>query len=435
LSSKTASGVRRTRLRNGLEVLLKEIHTAPLISFWVWYRVGSRNERAGITGVSHWVEHMQFKGTRAFPAGQLDRAISRDGGFWNAFTWHDWTAYFETMPADRIDLALRLEADRMSRSLFDPGEVRSERTVIISEREGHENEPTFRLSEEVQSAAFRVHSYHHEVIGDMADLRSMTREDLYRHYKAHYVPSNAVVAIAGDFRTAEMLARIRHLFGDLPRRPRPPSDIRPEPPQRGQRTVVVEGPGETAFLEVAYRTPPASHEDFFPLAVLDSILAGASSLNLFGAGLSNKTSRLYRALVQGDLAASVGGDLSATIDPYVYSIRATVRPDRTPEMVLERLDIEIDRLLREAVSEDEVGKAIKQARALFAYGSESITNQGFWLGYSEMFADYSWFETYLDRISAVTADDVVRVARNYLRSTSRVVGIYRPNGTSESSDG
>ena len=433
MTAAAGSRLVRARLRNGLEVRLKEIHTAPLISFWVWYRVGSRNERPGNTGISHWVEHMQFKGTRAFPAGVLDRTISRDGGFWNAFTWHDWTAYFETMPADRIDLALRLEADRMTRSLFDPDEVRSERTVIISEREGHENEPTFRLSEEVQSAAFRVHPYHHEVIGDIADLRTMTREDLHRHYRTHYAPSNALVAVAGDFRARAMLERIRQVFGRGPRKPRPSPTIREEPPQRGERRVVVEGPGETPFLEVAYRSPPASHPDFFPLAVLDSILAGASSLNLFGTGLSNKTSRMYKALVQGELAASVGGDLSATIDPYMYSLRATVRPDRRPEQVLERMDAEVQHLLDQPVGDEEVGKAIKQARALFAYGSESITNQGFWLGYSEMFADYGWFEGYLDRIAAVTAADIQRVARAYLRPSSRVVGIYRP--VPEASDG
>ncbi|HET7009848.1 MAG TPA: pitrilysin family protein [Anaerolineales bacterium] len=426
MTRKQAPRPLRVRLRNGLVVRLKEIHTAPLVSFWVWYRVGSRNERPGLTGISHWVEHMQFKGTRAFPAGVLDRAISRDGGFWNAFTWHDWTAYFETMPADRIDLALRLEADRMTRSLFEAEEVGSERTVIISEREGHENEPTFRLSEEVQAAAFRVHPYHHEVIGDLADLRTMTREDLYRHYRTYYVPSNALIAVAGDFRAASMLARIRQLFGRIPRAAAPSPAIREEPPQRGERRVVVEGPGETPFLEVAYRSPPAAHADFFPLAVLDSILAGASSLNLFGTGLSNKTSRLYKALVQGEVAASVSGDLSATIDPYMYSLRATVRPDRRPEQVLERMDAEVDRLLQHPVAADEVAKAIKQARALFAYGSESITNQAFWLGYSEMFADYSWFEGYLEKISAVTAEDVLRVARSYLRPSSRVVGIYRP---------
>jgi zinc protease len=143
----------RTTLSNGMLVLLKEIHTAPIISHWVWYRVGSRNEISGITGISHWVEHMLFKGTPQFPPTVLDKAISRDGGFWNAFTYLDWTTFFETMPADKIDLGLRLEADRMANSLFDPSEVASERTVIISERQGNENEPLFRLGEELGAAS------------------------------------------------------------------------------------------------------------------------------------------------------------------------------------------------------------------------------------------------------------------------------------------
>ncbi|HMK07670.1 MAG TPA: pitrilysin family protein [Anaerolineales bacterium] len=424
--SRRASPVVRTRLRNGLEIRLKEVHTAPLISFWVWYRVGSRNERPGTTGLSHWVEHMLFKGTPSFPAGVLDRAISRDGGLWNAFTFFDWTAFFETMPADRIDLALRLEADRMVHSLFERREVASERSVIVSEREGHENEPTFRLGEELQAAAFRVHSYHHQIVGDKADLQTIQREDLYRHYRTFYVPSNALIAVAGDFRARPMLERLRRLYGRLPARPKPRALVRPEPEMAGERRVVVEGPGETTYLELAYRAPAATHADFFPLAVLDSILAGASSLNLFGGGLSNKTSRLYRALVQGDLAASISGDLTATIDPYLYGLRATVRPGVSAEAVLTRIDEEIRRLQAEPIGGDDLAKAVKQARALFAYGSESITNQAFWLGYSEMFADYEWFETYLKRLARVTADDVLRVARAYLRPSQRVVGIYVP---------
>jgi zinc protease len=419
----------RTRLRNGLEVRLKEIHSAPLISAWIWYRVGSRNERPGITGISHLVEHMQFKGTPRFPAGLLDKAISRDGGYWNAMTWLDWTAYFETMPAGSIDLGLRLEADRMVHSLFEADEFESERTVVIAERQGNENEPTFRLAEEVQAAAFRVHPYHHEVIGHMADLQTMTRDDLVAHYRRYYVPGNAVLAIAGDFRSGAMLERVRQLFGALPAGRRAGKPIIPaEPEQRGEKTVVVEGPGDTPYLDIAYHVPAATSDDFFPLTVLDSALAGASSLNLFGGGLSNKTSRLYRALVGGEVAAAIGGGLAATIDPYLYSIQATVRPDRTPEQALKAYDDEIARLLDHPVSGDEVAKAIKQARALFAYGSESITNQAFWLGYSEIFADYAWFETYLDRIAAITPEQVHGVAVKYLAPSNRVVGIYRPTG-------
>ncbi|MEA1976612.1 MAG: pitrilysin family protein [Chloroflexota bacterium] len=418
-----------TRLRNGLEVRLKEIHTAPLATCWVWYRVGSRNETPGTTGISHWVEHMQFKGTPSFPAGVLDRAISRNGGVWNAFTWLDWTAYLETLPADRIKMALELEADRMQNSLFEVDEVESERTVIIAERQGHENEPTFRLAEEVQAASFRVHSYHHEVIGDMVDLHSMTRDDLFAHYRRHYVPSNAVLVVAGDFSTRRMLDQIREIFGPLPKAPAPQHVSRPEPPQSGERIVNVSGPGDTHYIKIAYHAPAADDDDFLPLTVLGSVLAGASSFNFFAGGISNKTSRLYRALVDGEIAASVQGGLAASIDPYLYNVHITVRPDRTPEQALAVLDQEMARIREAPIDEDELSKAIKQARALFAYSSESITNHGFWLGFSEMFADGSWHESYLDRLAEVTPKRAWEIAQKYLVDSNRVVGFYRPNSS------
>ncbi len=418
-----------TRLRNGLEVRLKEIHTAHLTTCWIWYRVGSRNEIPGTTGISHWVEHMQFKGTPTFPAGVLDRAISRTGGVWNAFTWLDWTAYLETLPADSIRLALDLEADRMENSLFDVNEVEAERAVIIAERQGHENEPTFRLAEEVQAASFRVHSYHHEVIGDMVDLQSMTRDDLYTHYRQYYIPSNAVLAIAGDFNTRRMLDQVREIFGPLPKVQAPQQMSREEPSQRGERVVNVSGPGETPYLKIAYHAPAANDEDFLPMNVLGSVLAGASSFNFFAGGISNKTSRLYRALVDGEVAASVQGGLAASIDPYLYNIHITVRPDRTPEQALAVLDQEMARTLEAPIDEDELSKAIKQARALFAYSSESITNQGFWLGFSEMFADSSWYESYLDRLTEVTPEMAWEIAKKYLVDSNRIVGFYRPNSS------
>ncbi|MEN6394364.1 MAG: pitrilysin family protein, partial [Anaerolineaceae bacterium] len=251
----------KIELTNGLTVLLKEIHTSPIISEWIWYRVGSRDEIAGITGISHWVEHMQFKGTPTFPAGVLDKSISREGGFWNAMTYLDWTTYFVVMPADKIDLALRLEADRMVNSIFDEDMVASERTVIISERQGSENEPLFLLGEALQAAAFRVHSYHHEVIGDLVDLYTITRDDLYNHYRSFYVPNNAVLAISGDFNTDAMLKQVRELFEPIPGGVIPKRRARPEPPQKGEIRVNVEGPGETTYLQIAYHVPEASDSD------------------------------------------------------------------------------------------------------------------------------------------------------------------------------
>lgn len=430
-SSGLSLPVRKESLSNGLQVMIKEIHSAPIISHWVWYRVGSRNEAAGNTGISHWVEHMLFKGTPQFPRAMLDKAISRDGGYWNAFTYLDWTTFFETMPADKIDLALRLEADRMINCNIDEEEVASERTVIISERQGHENEPLFRLGEEIQAVAFRVHSYHHEIIGDLADLERIQRDDLYRHYRTYYVPNNAVLAVAGDFDTEAMLARIRELYEPIPAGSAVGWQPGSEPPQSGERRVIVEGPGETAYIQVTHHTPPAVHPDFFPLTVMDSLLTGPSNLNMFGGGISNKTSRLYRALVEGELAVSVFGGLQATIDPFLHTFTIIPRPERRTEKVLEVLDDEIHRLQDTPPPMDELKRAVKQARALFAYGSESITNQAFWLGFSEMFATYDWFVKYLDNLAAVTPEDVQRVAQVYLRPQNRIIGIYLPAGRPE----
>jgi zinc protease len=413
--------ITQVTLKNGMKIMLKEIHTAPIISSWVWYRVGSRDESTGKTGVSHWTEHMQFKGTKKFPANILDKAISREGGRWNASTSHDSTRYYETMPADKIDLVLRLEADRMNNSIFDAKGVASERTVIISEREGHENEPMFRLTEAVQQTAFRVHPYHHEIIGDMADLHTITRDDLYDHYRRYYVPNNAVLAIAGDFETKTMLKRIKELFEPIPKGSIPPRLARPEPDQKGEVRLSIEGPGDTTFIQVAYRFPNATHPDYFPLEVLDSLLGGAS-------GLSSKTSRLYRALVDKEYAVDVSSSSEATIDPYLYRITMIKHPKRKSEDVIAALDAAIKNLQDVLATEAEIKRAVKQARAVFVYSNENITNQAFWMGYVEMFSSYAWYATYLDNLAKVTPQDIQRVAQKYFQPASRVIGTYIPKG-------
>jgi zinc protease len=414
-----------TTLSNGLSVRLKEIHTSPIISHWIWYRVGSRNETPGLTGVSHWVEHMQFKGTPQFPSSILDKAISRDGGYWNAFTYLDWTTFFETLPAEKIELALKLESDRMVNSDFDLEEVESERTVIISEREGSENEPLFRLSEAVQTSAFSVHPYRMEIIGSMQDLNSISRDDLYSHYQKNYNPGNAVLSIAGDFDTKEMMQVVQDVYGSIPKKETNSNPVPKEPNPTEEKRVDVSGPGETEYLQLAYRAPGAADPDFFTFTVLDSLLTGPSGLNMFGGGgISNKTSRLYRALIDQELAISVAGGLQATIDPFLYDVTLTLRNDKPVNQLLGVLDAEIDQLLSTRVSEAEISRAVKQARALFAYGSENITNQAFWMGYSEMFAEYSWFENYVKNLEEVTPEALQQTAIKYLKPSNRVVGIY-----------
>ena len=415
-------------LDNGLTVLLREMHHAPVASFWVWYRVGSRNEGAGTTGISHWVEHMLFKGTPAYPQGEFDKAISREGGTFNGMTWIDFTTYFESLPSDRIDLALRVEADRMLNAAFDPDETELERTVIISERQGDENDPEFLLGEAVQAAAFQAHPYHHSVIGWQQDLERMTRDELYGHYRSYYGPNNAVVAVAGDFDTSRMLERIHELFGIIPRGPSPRADVPQEPPQRGERRVTVEGPGTTSYIDIGFRVPGAKDPDYYPLVILDTILGGAKGMSMWGGGAPNRSSRLYRALVETELAANVGCSMNSTVDPYLFSFSATVREGRTPQEVEGAILAEITRVVDRPVSAVELSKAIKQTRAQFAYSSESVTDQAHWLGFSEIVASVEWFESFLDRLAAVTIDDVQRVARTYLGRTHRNVGWYVPAG-------
>ncbi len=423
------AGVSRHVLDNGLTVLLKEQHSAPVVSWWLLYRIGSRNERTGQTGISHWVEHMMFKGTQMFPGGILDKMISREGGSWNAQTSTDYTAYYETMPADQIDLGLRLEADRMVNTEFEPDEVESERTVIISERQGSENSPMFWLGEEVRASAFRVHGYHHEIIGDMTDLETMTRDDLYGHYKRHYMPNNAIAVAVGDFKTDEMLKRVTELYGGIPAGEKPNLFTRPEPEQMGERRVLVERPGNTAFLEMAYHAPPATDDDWFKLAILNSVLSGPSGMG--GGSIDNKTSRLYKAMVETELAVDVDGGMQPSIDPYLYDLVAVVRDGRSVEEVEAALNEQIERVLNENVTQKELDKARKQARALFAYGTERVTSQAFWLAFAENFESYTWFENYVARLEAVTIADVRAVAEKYLRPQNRTVGYFIPTGVGD----
>ncbi|MEM6283075.1 MAG: pitrilysin family protein [Chloroflexota bacterium] len=414
------SEVTKHTLQNGMTVLLKEVPGAPIITWIVMYRIGSRNERTGITGISHWVEHMMFKGTDRFPAGVLDKSIDKMGGQWNAFTSSDYTGYYETLPADKIELALELEADRMINARFDADEVESERTVIISERGMYENQPTFWLSEEVAAAAFRVHGYHHEIIGDLADLQTMTREDLFTHYKTHYVPNNAVGVAVGSFDSEEMLKQIREHFEPIPAGPDPMLFNRPEPPQQGERRINVVRPSNTAFVEIGYHAPPSTHRDWYALRVLDAVLTGP------GGGIGNKTTRMYKALVESELAVNIYGGVRESIDPYLYDFTIVVRDGQTPEACEAAFDAVMNDVLENGITEDELAKAKKQIRAAFAYSTERVTSQAFAYARAENFDSYKWVDEFPEKVEAVTLGDVHDAVRRYLRPSNRTVGYLVP---------
>ncbi len=418
--------IKEANLDNGLKVLLSSVRTAPVTTFWVWYRVGSRNEVPGITGASHWVEHMMFKGTPNLGKGEIMRLVNRNGGVDNAFTWTDFTAYFETLPSDRADLALRIESDRMVNSLFDADEVASERTVIISEREGGENDPRFWLAEEVQATAFKVHPYHHDTIGWKTDLETMTREDLYRQYKTYYVPNNAVVVAVGDFDAEEMLNKIEAAFGGLPRGGEVPRVTSVEPPQEGERRVRVRRPGPTSYFHVAYHGPKASDQDFFPVFVLSGVLAGVGGMSFSGGGSPGRSSRLYRALVETELAADVDCGFRPTIDPGTIDVSATVRPGVPIEKVEQAVFSELEKISSKPISDEELEKVIKQTRSQFVYATDGVMNLGYWLGQLEIVASYKMYQTFLENVGKVTKQDVIRVADKYLGETNRTVGWFVP---------
>lgn len=407
-------------------VLTRENHAAPVATCWVWYRVGSRNEVPGTTGISHWVEHMLFKGTPTIPKGEMDRLIARNGGTFNGFTSYDYTAYFETLPADRIELGLQIESDRMVNSLFDSDEVDSERTVIISEREGHENDPEWWLGEAMMAATFQYHSYRNEIIGWKSDLRAITRDELYNHYQTYYMPNNAVLVLVGDFKTDDMLRKVEQYFADLPSGPAIPAVRVEEPEQQGERRVVVRRPGAAQYVQMSYHTPNCRHADYAPLVILDAVLSGAKGFGFGGGAQTNRSARIYRALVETQLAAYAGSSYRPSYDPYLFDFDATVQQGHSAEEIEQALIGEVTKIQQDGVAAAEVAKAIKQTRAQIAYSSESVTQQALQLGMWEVLDSYKRLNTLLDEVATVTPEDVQRVAQAYLTENNRTIGHFIP---------
>lgn len=418
--------VQETTLPNGMLVLTREVHSAPVATCCVWYRVGARNERPGITGISHWVEHMLFKGTPNIPKGEMDRLIARNGGTFNGFTSQDYTAYFETLPADRLELGLQIESDRMVNSLFDPAEVDSERTVIISEREGHENDPEWWLSEAMMAATFQFHPYRNEVIGWKSDLLAMTRDELYTHYQTYYMPNNAVLVVVGDFKTDALLRKVEHYFAGLPVGPTIPAFRGEEPEQQGERRVVVRRPGPAEYVQIGFHTPSCKHPDFAPLVILDAVLSGAKGMGFGGGAQTNRSARIYRALIETQLAAYAGSGFRAMYDPYLFELDATVQEGHGAAEIEAALLHEVEKIQQDGVEPAEMAKVIKQSRAQMAYSSESVTQQALRLGMWEVLDRYTRLDTLLDELAAVSAADVQRVAQTYLIERYRTVGHFIP---------
>jgi zinc protease len=420
---------RSVHLDNGLKILVREIHTTPLVSVWCWYGVGSGDEAPGRTGVSHWVEHMSFKGTERIPRDEMKGIVEKFGGTWNGYTWIDQTTYLETAGRDALDTLLFIEAERMAYGLYEPAECESERTVIISELQGGDNDPDQLLDTEVTASAFRAHPYRHPTIGWLEDLRSMTRDDLFDHYRRYYVPGNATLVVVGAVDTDDVVKRAEGHFGRIPSTTVPERRRAVEPAQRGERRVLVERSGATAYLKFAWHAPSALDPDFCPMLVLDAALTGAKGLNLwasFRGAPPQRRARLYTALVEGGVASSVSGALLATRDPFLYNVSLTAMDGVALESVEDAALQAIEAVRENGLTEEEVARAKRQLRARMVFENDSVTNVAHQLGYFETVVGPGYLDELGSRVQAVTAAQVAGVAARLLAKDRRTVGWFRP---------
>ncbi len=408
------SQVIETRLSNGLLVLTKEVHSAPVFNLMVWYRLGSSNENIGQTGMTHLLEHMLFKGTKNFQKGEMTKLIKSRGGLYNGATWLDYTNYWTLMSSEHLDLALRIEADRMVNAIIDPLEFKSEMVVVRSELEGRENNPGILLYKEFVAAAYRQHPYRWPIIGWRSDVEGITRDEVYQYYKDYYGPNNAILVLVGDFDTQTALSLIKTHFGKLPKA-KPVRPIRTiEQPQKGERRIELNGKGSSHRILIGFHTVNATHPDSYPLAVMDQILSGGRS------------SRMYQSLVENGLAVSAWSSIMPTKYPSLFSLGAVGASGITSSQLEKSILAEIEKIKSEPVSDEELERAKKQIEAYFIFNNDSVSDQAEQLGFFEIVSSWKMIDQYLPNINKVTKEDILRVARKYLTSENRTIASFIP---------
>ena len=417
MPSSLRADVKEYTLDNGLKVLISEDHKVPLATFQIWYRVGSRNEKSGTSGLSHLLEHMMFKGTPRYGSKEFSRIVQKNGGMDNAYTTHDHTTYFQTMASDRIGLSIDLESDRMTNLIMDPKETMAERAVVMEERRLRtEDDPQNALFENAIATAMKEHPYRRPVLGWMSDIAAIQRDDLYAYYKKYYAPNNAFVVIVGDVNPEEVMKKIKAAFGQIKGSEIQKSHIAQESQQDGEKRVSLKKEAELPYILIAYHTPSVPHEDSYGLEVLSTILSGG------------KSSRLYKSLVyEKKLALNAGADYSGMyLDPFLFFLWGTPAPGKDVAELEKMLYAEIEAIKGSPPSEQEVQKAKNQIEASFVFGQDSLYMQAMEIGKFEILGGWKLKDTYLEQIRKVTPEDVRRVAQKYLSEENRTVGILVP---------
>jgi zinc protease len=405
-------------LKNGLRVILVEEHKAPVATVQVWYRVGSRNEVTGKTGLSHLMEHMMFKGTPKYGKGDFSRIVQKNGGNDNAFTSQDYTAYFQNFSSDRIPVSFDLESDRMVHLSIDPHEFQLERDVVKEERRMRtDDNPSDFLSEQLYAEAFIAHPYHSPVIGWMTDLDHLTREDIFNHYKKYYLPNNATLVVVGDFQSRELLLEIKKQFESIPAGEPVPAVQIDEPAQKGERKFIVKKEAQMPLILIGFKAPNFKDADHFPLTVLSTLLS------------SGKSSRLYRQLVyEKKIALETGVDYNElSTDPPLFSFYGKPQQGKSAQELESAILAEIEQLKSTQVTDAELVKAKNQIETQFILTRDSNFYVAMELGIAaSVGAGAHYFDTWLESIKKVTPDDIQRVARKYFTSDSKTAGMLVP---------
>src|SRR5581483_2259205 len=414
--------VRRTVLGNGLVVLTKEVHTSPIVTSMIWYRVGSRNEELGQTGKSHFLEHMLFKGTDRFKKGEIDLITLKNGGGNNAFTSHDFTAYYFNFASDRWQIALEIESDRMVNCAFEPDEFEAEKKVVIEELKTGLDSPWGLLLQELEACAYKIHPYRNPIVGWLQDVERATVESQQAYYRRYYHPNNATLVIVGDFDTADVLKKVDHAFGSIPAGPSIAPMLLREPPQRGERRLVVRWRSKIPRLAMAYHAPEIAQADTYALQVLAVVLA------------EGKASRLYQRMVEREQTVTfVSAEFGETKDPALFHIRAEARGEHSIEEVESSIHDELANIVQNGVTTHELDRAKHQIEAHFILSRERTLDQAILLGQIETLYGLEYIDTYLQRINSVTAADIAEVCTRYLNENNRTVGQLLSDGT-EASD-
>ena len=415
--------IKEHRLENGLRLLMHQDHSSPIISFQVWYNVGSINERPGITGISHLFEHMMFKGSKNVDPEEHSRIIQRNGGTDNAFTTEDMTAYFENVPSSQIELAVKLEADRMAHLRLTAETLASERQVVKEERRMRIDNSLFgKLNEGLYSTTFTKHPYRWPVIGWMSDIDAITLDDCKSFYSTHYAPNNSTVIILGDIDFDETISMVEKYFGHIPSAERPDEVIPMEEPQSQERHKDIYVDTQFPWLAVAYHIPEAAHDDIPVLELIENILT------------EGRSSRLYRKIIYEDQSAlSVFASVDKYKDPglFVITVRS-IKQGHTPEEVASVIKESLEQLKAEKVTERELEKARNQMETNLIFGLQTNFVRGIRLGFSlARTGDPLGFVKNLEKYRHATADDIQKVAKKYFTPENRTIVKLLPKGNSD----